>query len=124
MVVQTYLTGSTAVKIAASAEAAVASGKIAAGDRLPPVRDLAKQLNVNPATIAAAYRLLQERGIAFAEGRRGTIIRAASPASPPVPVTLPPNVRDLASGNPAADLVPNLAPFLRKLDGTPRLYRD
>jgi len=124
MVVQTYLSGSTAVKIAASAEAAVSSGKIAAGDRLPPVRDLAKQLNVNPATIAAAYRLLQERGIAFAEGRRGTIIRAASPASPPVPVTLPPNVRDLASGNPAADLVPNLAPFLRKLDGTPRLYRD
>jgi len=124
MVVQTYLTGTTAVKIAASAEAAVAAGNIAAGDRLPPVRDLAKQLNVNPATIAAAYRLLQERGIAFAEGRRGTIIRPASPASPPVPVTLPPNVRDLASGNPAADLVPNLAPFLRKLDGTPRLYRD
>lgn len=124
MVVQTYLSGSTAVKIAASAEAAVAAGKIAAGDRLPPVRDLAKQLNVNPATIAAAYRLLQERGIAFAEGRRGTIIRPASPASPPVPVTLPPNVRDLSSGNPAADLVPNLAPFLRKLDGTPRLYRD
>jgi len=124
MVVQTYLSGTTAVKIAASAEAAVATGKIAAGDRLPPVRDLAKQLNVNPATIAAAYRLLQDRGIAFAEGRRGTIIRAASPASPPVPVTLPPNVRDLASGNPAADLVPNLAPFFRKLDGTPRLYRD
>jgi len=124
MVVQTYLTGTTAVKIAASAEAAVAAGKIAAGDRLPPVRDLAKHLSVNPATIAAAYRLLQERGIAFAEGRRGTIIRPASPASPPVPVTLPPNVRDLASGNPAADLVPNLAPFLRKLDGTPRLYRD
>lgn len=124
MVVQTYLGGATAVKIAASAEAAVAAGKIAAGDRLPPVRDLAKQLNVNPATIAAAYRLLQERGIAFAEGRRGTIIRPASPATPPVPVTLPPNVRDLASGNPAADLVPNLAPFFRKLDGTPRLYRD
>lgn len=124
MVVQTYLSGTTAVKIAASAEAAVAAGKIGAGDRLPPVRDLAKHLNVSPATIAAAYRLLQERGIAFAEGRRGTIIRPASPASPPVPVTLPPNVRDLASGNPAADLVPNLAPFLRKLDGTPRLYRD
>ena len=124
MVVQTYLTGTTAVKIAASAEAAVAAGKIVAGDRLPPVRDLAQLLGVSPATIAAAYRILQERGIAFAEGRRGTIIRPASPASPPVPITLPPNVRDLASGNPAADLVPSLAPFLRKLDGTPRLYRD
>jgi DNA-binding transcriptional MocR family regulator len=124
MVVQTYLTGTTAVKIAASAEAAVAAGKIAAGDRLPPVRNLAQHLGVSPATVAAAYRALQDRGIAFAEGRRGTIVRPASPSSPPVPVTLPPNVRDLASGNPAADLLPDLAPFLRKLDGTPRLYRD
>jgi len=124
MVVQTYLTGTTAVKIAASAEAAVASGRIAAGNRLPPVRTLGQHLGVSPATVAAAYRILQERGIAFAEGRRGTIIRPASPASPPVPVTLPPNVRDLASGNPAADLLPNLASFLRKLDGAPRLYRD
>jgi DNA-binding transcriptional MocR family regulator len=124
MVVQTYLTGTTAVKIAASAEAAVASAKIAAGERLPPVRDLALHLGVSPATVAAAYRMLQERGIAFAEGRRGTIIRPASPASPPVPVVLPPNVRDLASGNPAADFLPNLAPFFGKLDGSPRLYRD
>jgi DNA-binding transcriptional MocR family regulator len=124
MVVQRYLTGTTAVNIAASAEAAVAAGKIAAGDRLPPVRDLARHLGVSPATIAAAYRILQQRGIAFAEGRRGTIIRPSSPSAPPVPVTLPANVRDLASGNPAADFLPNLAPFLAKLDGTPRLYRD
>src|SRR5438270_1977408 len=124
MVVQTYLTGTTAVKIAASAEAAVAAGRIAAGAKLPPVRDLAQHLGVSPATVAAAYRILQERGIAFAERRRGTIIRPASPASPPVPVSLPANVRDLASGNPAADLLPDLAPFLRKLDGSPRLYRD
>jgi DNA-binding transcriptional MocR family regulator len=124
MAVQTYLTGTTAVKIAASAESALAAGRLAGGDRLPPVRDLAGHLGVSPATVAAAYRILQERGIAFAEGRRGTIIRPASPASPLVPVTLPRNVRDLASGNPAPDLLPNLAPFLHKLDGTPRLYRD
>jgi DNA-binding transcriptional MocR family regulator len=37
---------------------------------------------------------------------------------------LPPNVRDLASGNPAADLLPDLRPFLRKLDPGSRLYRD
>jgi DNA-binding transcriptional MocR family regulator len=124
MVVQNYLTGTTAVNIASSAEAAVAAGKIAGGDRLPPVRDLAQHLGVSPATVAAAYRILHDRRIAFAEGRRGTIIRAASPASPPAPTLLPPNVRDLASGNPAGDLLPNLEPFLRKLDGTPRLYRD
>src|SRR3954468_24706117 len=121
MSVQSYLTGTTAVKIAASAESAMAHGKISGGQRLPPVRALARQLDVSPATVAAAYRILQERGIAFADGRRGTIIRHASPVSAPVPVPLPPNVRDLASGNPAADLLPNLSPFFRKLDGSPRL---
>jgi len=124
MVVQTYLNGTTAVKIAASAESAVAAGRIAGGDRLPPVRQLAKHLGVSPATIAAAYRILQDRGIAFAEGRRGTIIRPASPAAPPAPLQLPPNVRDLASGNPDGELLPDLGSYFRKLDGGPRLYRD
>jgi DNA-binding transcriptional MocR family regulator len=124
MSVQRYLNGTTAVKIAASAESAVANGKLAGGERLPPVRALAEQLGVSPATIAAAYRILQERGIAFADGRRGTIVRHASPAAPPEPTSLPPHVRDLASGNPALELLPNLEPFFRKLDGNPRLYRD
>src|SRR3954453_9070674 len=124
MTVQTYLNGTTAVKIAESAEAALAAGRLAGGGRLPPVRHLAQHLGVSPATVAAAYRLLQDRGIAFAEGRRGTIIRPASPAAPPVPSQLPPNVRDLASGNPDGELLPDLAAYFRKLDGTPRLYRD
>jgi DNA-binding transcriptional MocR family regulator len=124
MSVQRYLNGTTAVKIAASAEAAVSSGKIAGGDRLPSVRALALQLGVSPATVSAAYRILQERGIAVADGRRGTIIRYASPVAPPAPMALPPNVRDLATGNPAAALLPDLSPFLRRLDGTHRLYRD
>jgi DNA-binding transcriptional MocR family regulator len=124
MLVQRYLTGTTAVKIAASAEAAVADGKLGAGQRLPAVRSLAGQLGVSPATVAAAYRNLQERGIAYADGRRGTIIRHASPAAPPAPEVLPANVRDLATGNPSAALLPAMKPFLRRLDPGERLYRD
>src|SRR6184192_884668 len=124
MSVQRYLNGTSAVKISASVELALSGGKIAGGHRLPPVRVLAAQLGVSPATIAAAYRILQERGIAVADGRRGTIIRHASPAAPPAPSLLPPHVRDLGSGNPYADLLPSLKPFLRKLEGAPRLYRD
>src|SRR4051795_8174316 len=124
MTVQTYLNGTPAASIAKGGRPPPAPARLAGGARLPPVRRLAQHLGVSPATVAAAYRLLQERGIVFAEGRRGTIIRPASPASPPGPVTLPPNVRDLASGNPAADLLPNLSRFLGKLEGTPRLYRD
>src|SRR6266550_2777227 len=124
MSVQRYLNGTTAVKIAASAESAVADGKVGGGERLPPVRTLARQLGVSPATVAAAYRILQERGIIFADGRRGTIVRHASPSAPPAPALLPAHVRDLATGNPASDLLPDLSPFFRKLDGEPRLYRD
>jgi DNA-binding transcriptional MocR family regulator len=124
MAVQRYISGTTAVKISASIESALANGKIAPGDQLPAVRSLAQHLAVSPATVAAAYRNLQARGIAFADGRRGTMIRPASPAALPVPSPLPPNVRDLASGNPAADLLPDLRPFLRKLDPGSRLYRD
>ncbi|MEA2162820.1 MAG: hypothetical protein QOK37_947 [Thermoanaerobaculia bacterium] len=124
MSVQQYLKGSTAVKIAASAEAAVARGLIAGGSRLPAVRVLAAVLHVSPATAAAAYRILQERGIVISDGRRGTIIRLTSPAAPPAPAPLPPNVHDLASGNPSGALLPGLGPFLKKLPGEPRLYRD
>jgi DNA-binding transcriptional MocR family regulator len=124
MSVQRYLNGTTAVKIAASAESAVAAGKMTGGARLPPVRALAAQLGVSPATVAAAYRILQERGIVAADGRRGTVVRHASPAAPAAPASLPANVRDLATGNPAADLLPDLSPFLRELNGEPRLYRD
>ncbi len=124
MSVQQYVSGRTAVKIAASIEAAVSNGRVPPGARLPAVRPLAAHLGVSPATVAAAYRTLQERGIALADGRRGTVVRHASPAAPPTRSELPPEVRDLASGNPDASLLPDLAPFLRKLDGTPRLYRD
>src|SRR5207253_11194116 len=89
MAVQSYISGDGAVKIAASVESAVASGRAAAGELLPPVRLLASALRVSPATVASAYRLLQERGIAVADGRRGTRIRHASPVAPSTTVALP-----------------------------------
>ena len=100
MLVQSIVTGRTAVKIAGSVEAAVASGAAAAGDLLPSVRGLASHLKVSAATVAAAYRLLQERGVVTAERRRGTRIRAASPVAAPAEEPLPKGVRDLATGNP------------------------
>jgi DNA-binding transcriptional MocR family regulator len=124
MSVQQYVSGTSAVKIAASIEAAVSNGHVLAGCRLPAVRVLAAHLGVSPATVAAGYRILHDRGIAVADGRRGTIVRHASPAAPPTRSPLPPGVRDLASGNPDAALLPDFAPFFRRLDGTPRLYRD
>src|SRR3982074_2024670 len=85
MLEQKYINGKTAVKIARSVESAVAAGKIAVGEQLPSVRELSKHLGVAGATVAAAYRILQERGLTIADGRRGTRIRPSAPARPPPP---------------------------------------
>src|SRR6266849_5405622 len=122
MLEQKYIAGGSAVKIATSVEQAVATGRGRAGDLLPPVRTVAAALAVSPATVAAAWRLLRDRGIVIADGRRGTRIRAASPASPLPSLTLPPGTRDLAEGNPDPSLLPDVAAFLRKTRASKRLY--
>ena len=59
----------------------VAAGRLRAGDRLPPIRTLAADLDVSTNTIARAYRELISAGIAEAAGRRGTRITAAPPVA-------------------------------------------
>ena len=49
---------------------AVAGGALAAGDLVPSVRELARELAINPNTVARAYRQLQGDGIL--EPVRGT----------------------------------------------------
>jgi DNA-binding transcriptional MocR family regulator len=120
LIVQKYITGSTSVNIAASVEGAVANGRIAAGALLPPVRALASQLEVSPATVAAAYRLLQDRGVVVSDGRRGTRVRPAPPIAFPAEAALPEGVRDLATGNPDPELLPRLP----RLELDQRLYGE
>lgn len=56
----------------------VTSGDLASGARLPPVRMLAEQLNINQMTVAKAYKDLGDAG--FLEARRGggTFVRAVN----------------------------------------------
>lgn len=120
MLAQNYIQGTTTVNIARSIEDAAASGRIASGALLPPVRALASHLNVAPATVAAAYRLLQSRGLLVSEGRRGTRLRPAAPLSMPAEAPLPRGVVDLGNGNPDRTLLPPLPPIA----GEQRLYGD
>ena len=118
------MSGTTAVKIAHSVEEALAGGRAAAGDPLPPVRALAARLGVSPATTAAAYRLLRDRGMAVTDGRRGTRIRPAPPVATLVAAPLPPGVRDLSEGNPDPRLLPDVQRVLRTLPVPPRVYGE
>jgi GntR family transcriptional regulator len=48
----------------------VASGRLAPGEELPPIRVLAERLVVNPNTVARAYRELEAVGIVESAARR------------------------------------------------------
>lgn len=52
----------------------VASGRLRAGDELPPIRVLAQQLLINPNTVARAYRELEAGGIVSKRPGAGTYI--------------------------------------------------
>jgi DNA-binding transcriptional MocR family regulator len=118
---QYQASGSSAASISASIERGVVGGDYTWGVALPPVRVLAEQLRVSPATVAKAYQELRQRGVVETDGRRGTRVRArpavASPRSglrPPVP----PGVVDLSAGEPDVRLLPPLGPHLREVAAT------
>ena len=61
-------------QIADGIRAALRDGRLAAGQQLPPTRDLAKQLGVNRNTVIAAYELLVDLGTATGRTGRGTFL--------------------------------------------------
>ena len=62
------------------ASAGVAAGTFKPGDQLPTIRALSERLNVNPNTVAKAYRELELKGIIVSERGSGSFIQA-QPAS-------------------------------------------
>ncbi|MET7605338.1 aminotransferase class I/II-fold pyridoxal phosphate-dependent enzyme [Streptomyces avermitilis] len=103
--------GRRAAEIAASVERAVGSGELEPGQLLPPLRELALDLGVNPNTVAAAYRTLRERGVIETSGRRGSRVRPkpATTGREDIRVEVPAGVRNVADGNPDPALLPGLA---------------
>ena len=57
-------------------QAAVTAGQLKEGDQLPTIRALHQQLNVNPNTVAKAYRELAHLGLVAAEHGSGCFISA------------------------------------------------
>jgi GntR family transcriptional regulator len=56
----------------------VASGRLAAGEELPPIRTLAQELVINPNTVARAYRELELAGIVEKRRTAGTYVSGTS----------------------------------------------
>lgn len=116
------ITGSSADAIARSVEQALEGGRLSEQGALPPVRTLAGSLGVSPTTVAAAYRMLRQRGLVVGQGRRGTRIARREPAAPRLPIPAVAGAVNLADGNPDPDLLPDLEPVLRRLPFPRDLY--
>jgi len=69
--------------------AAVAAGTFKSGDQLPTIRVLSEHLNVNPNTVAKAYRELELKGVIVSERGSGSFVQRQSAASPPPPSPSP-----------------------------------
>ncbi|WP_369125453.1 GntR family transcriptional regulator [Catenulispora pinisilvae] len=69
-------------QIRAQINALVGSGALRPGDRLPPVRQLAADLDLAPGTVARAYKELEGAGVVVTRRRTGThIADSARPTS-------------------------------------------
>lgn len=65
-------------------ERAVRSGAVPAGQRLPPIRQLARDLGLAVGTVARAYRELEAGGLVTGARGGGTRVRSGvAPPSPP-----------------------------------------
>lgn len=58
----------------------ILSGALARGEKIPPTRELAGQLGVNRATVAAAYELLEQEGLIRGHVGRGSFVAGGGAA--------------------------------------------
>jgi GntR family transcriptional regulator len=65
-------------QIARQVKFAVADGTLSAGEMVPSVRELAKELAINPNTVARAYRQLQDEGVLAVVRGTGLAVEGSS----------------------------------------------
>ncbi len=57
----------------------IGSGALGAGAAVPSVRDMARELVVNPATVSKAYRVLTDAGLLVVRRGQGTFVAEEAP---------------------------------------------
>lgn len=117
------ISGRSATEIAESLRALVERGALAPGEILPPVRTLAEALGVNRNTVVAAYRHLAQAGVVVGRGRGGTRVADRAPVAQEG-YAVDSVLRDIGTGNPDPDLIPDPSPALAGIVGRPVLYGE
>lgn len=117
------ITGTTAAEIADSLRDLVERAVLRPGDVLPPVRTLAESLGVNRNTAVAAYRQLTQAGLVITRGRGGTLVAGSSPVAQEG-FAVDSVLRDVGTGNPDPNLIPDPSPALARMGGRPVLYGE
>ncbi|GAA4055604.1 aminotransferase class I/II-fold pyridoxal phosphate-dependent enzyme [Agromyces indicus] len=117
------ITGRSAADIAANVRALIERGALLPGDPLPPVRNLADRLGVNRNTAVAAYRQLTAAGVVVTRGRGGTHVADRS-AVAQEGFAADSVLRDVATGNPDPDVIPDPSRALAGMAGRPVLYGE
>jgi DNA-binding transcriptional MocR family regulator len=98
----------------------IQDGKLEAGERLPPTRELAGQLGLNRTTVSAAYEWLESEGLIQGAVGRGSFVlpqaasrrlgidwvRALTPSMFASSGSPAPNVTDFSSSRPSENLFP------------------
>lgn len=82
----------------------IVSGRLGRGEKLPSVRQTARDLGVSPGTAARAYRQLEQDGLVVARTGAGTKV---SEDASPLPSEIVGLIRQLAAKTTAAYIDPN-----------------
>jgi DNA-binding transcriptional MocR family regulator len=115
--------------IALALSTGIDRGVLRPGEQLPPIRRAARDLQVAPATISAAWSQLARAGLIETDGRRGTRVREASVGPRRYRRALDSQAGyrlDLSTGLPDSRLLPDLHAAMQRVprDDTPHSYLE
>ncbi|MFC4949643.1 PLP-dependent aminotransferase family protein [Pseudonocardia sp. GCM10023141] len=127
--IEQRLDSPTARDLANAVGRAIRDGVLPPGTRLPPIREVARELALSPTTVSAGWALLTRSGTIRTNGRHGTTVADTAASGGRYRTALQQQADfslDLSTGVPDSALLPALGPALARLTsaGIPGNYLD